>query len=90
MSPQIDRDGDRFEITGEGDVWEFMDFTPHPMSPRMVWQNRRRFGRAWPKAFYRALRGDGPWTENLTEHEVTTVEDYLMKKYEIDPNQEDK
>jgi hypothetical protein len=68
----------------DGDIVEYMDFTPHPMTPRMVWEGRRRFGRAWPRAMWQAFRGRGPWTETLTEHEEQLVEDYLKNKWGIE------
>ena len=73
----------RAVVRFEGDMLEYMDFTPHPMTPRMVWRARRRFGRSWPRAMWQALRGRGPWTELITEHEERQIEDYLRKKYGI-------
>jgi hypothetical protein len=68
----------------KNDIMEVMVFTPHPMTPRMVWKARRRFGRAWVLPMWRALRGHGPWTENITPHERRLVEDYLRKKWGIE------
>lgn len=77
-------DEQRFEVRrDDGEIVEYMVFTPHPMTPRMVWRRRARFGKEWPRAMWQALRGRGPWTENLTDHEVEQVESYLKDKWEV-------
>jgi hypothetical protein len=82
----FDEERREFSVTDQENILEFMGFTPHPMTPRMVWKARKRFGRGLLWAMYHAWRCDErqPWTENLTKHEEQQVYDYLCRKWGVE------
>ena len=81
----FDEQWHEFSVTDQERILEAMSFTPRPMTPRMVWKARKRFGRGWPRAMWQALRGRGPWTENLTKHEEQQVYRHLCRKWGVEP-----